>query len=223
MPKRLVVADSGPLNYLVLIETIDVLPRLFEQILVPTAVYDELAHADAPPPVRAFVAHKPAWLEVRSNPDLSETIGSILDEGERAAIALATSIGADLILMDDRSGVEVARRHGLTVTGTLGVLDLAARRGLVVSRRPLQSLRPRISDILLRSWTRCWRSIARIERDLTVRQYRSTSSRSRTHACSSGTASASKSAGVARASSTHSRNSGLPLMTSIARLPCSYS
>ena len=92
MPKRLVVADSGPLNYLVLIETIDVLPRLFEQILVPTAVYDELAHADAPPPVRAFVAHKPAWLEVRSNPDLSgsETIGSI---------ALATSIGADLILM----------------------------------------------------------------------------------------------------------------------------
>jgi predicted nucleic acid-binding protein len=117
MPKRLVVADSGPLNYLVLIETIDVLPRLFEQILVPTAVYDELAHADAPPLVRAFVAHKPAWLEVRSNPDLSgsETIGSILDEGERAAIALATSIGADLILMDDRSGVEVARRHGLTV------------------------------------------------------------------------------------------------------------
>ena len=101
MPKRLVVADSGPLNYLVLIETIDVLPRLFEQILVPTAVYDELAHADAPPPVRAFVAHKPAWLEVRSNPDLSgsETIGSILDEGERGAIELATSIGADLILM----------------------------------------------------------------------------------------------------------------------------
>jgi len=158
MPKRLVVADSGPLNYLVLIETIDVLPRLFEQILVPTAVYDELAHADAPPPVRAFVAHKPAWLEVRSNPDLSgsETIGSILDEGERAAIALATSIGADLILMDDRSGVEVARRHGLTVTGTLGVLDLAARRGLVDLATAFAKLKatnfrypPEIMDALL--------------------------------------------------------------------------
>ncbi len=48
----------------------------------------------------------------------------ILDEGERAAIALATSVGADLILMDDRAGVAVAYRHGLTVTGTLGVLDL---------------------------------------------------------------------------------------------------
>jgi predicted nucleic acid-binding protein len=54
-----------------------------------------------------------------------------LDEGERAAIALATSIGADLILMDDRAGVAVAYRRGLAVTGTLGVLDLAARRGFV--------------------------------------------------------------------------------------------
>src|SRR5216684_571006 len=58
MPTRLVVADTGPLNYLVLIEAIDVLPRLFEQILVPAAVYDELAHADAPAPVRALYRAK---------------------------------------------------------------------------------------------------------------------------------------------------------------------
>jgi predicted nucleic acid-binding protein len=92
------------------------------------------------------------------NPDLSgsETIDSILDEGERAAIALATSIGADLILMDDRSGVEVACRHGLTVTGTLGVLDLAARRGLVDLATAFAKLKatnfrypPEIMDALL--------------------------------------------------------------------------
>jgi predicted nucleic acid-binding protein len=47
-----------------------------------------------------------------------------LDEGEIAAIALATSLPADLLLMDDRRGVMVARR-------TLGVLDVAAERGLV--------------------------------------------------------------------------------------------
>src|SRR5438270_13732173 len=104
MPMRLVVADTGPLNYLVLIEAIDVLPRLFEQILVPAAVYDELEHADAPAPVRAFVEQRPAWLEVRPNPDRSDDASDpVLDEGERAAIALATSIGADLILMDDRA------------------------------------------------------------------------------------------------------------------------
>jgi predicted nucleic acid-binding protein len=54
-----------------------------------------------------------------------------LDEGETAAIALAIWLDADLVLMDDRRGVIVARGKGLRVTGRLGVLDLAARRGLV--------------------------------------------------------------------------------------------
>jgi hypothetical protein len=54
-----------------------------------------------------------------------------LDEGETAAIALAISLDADLLLMDDREGVMVARSKGLRVIGTLGVLDLAAQRGLV--------------------------------------------------------------------------------------------
>jgi predicted nucleic acid-binding protein len=155
---RLVVADTGPLNYLVLIGAIEVLPKLFEQILVPVAVYGELAHADAPAPVRAFIAQKPAWLEVRANPDRTndDAFGLTLDEGERAAITLATSIGADLILIDDREGVAVAYRHGLTVTGTLGVLDLAARRGLLDLSTSFARLRatnfrypPEIMDALL--------------------------------------------------------------------------
>lgn len=131
MPARLVVADAGPLNYLVLIGAVTVLPALFERIFIPVAVYDELAHADAPSLVQDFVAHKPDWLEVRRNPDRSENDHSRLDEGERAAIALATAIGADLLLMDDRAGVLAARQHGFAVTGTLGVLDLAARRGIL--------------------------------------------------------------------------------------------
>lgn len=54
-----------------------------------------------------------------------------LDDGERAALALARTIGADLILIDDRGGVAAARAFGFAVIGTLGVLDLAARRRLV--------------------------------------------------------------------------------------------
>jgi predicted nucleic acid-binding protein len=54
-----------------------------------------------------------------------------IDEGERAAIQLASYLDADLLLMDDRKGVSAAKRKGLRVTGTLGVLDLAAQRGLV--------------------------------------------------------------------------------------------
>jgi predicted nucleic acid-binding protein len=54
-----------------------------------------------------------------------------LDPGEHDAIILALHLKADLVLMDEREGVEEARRLGLTVTGTLGVLDRAAERGLI--------------------------------------------------------------------------------------------
>src|SRR6266853_6821821 len=155
---RLVVADTGPLNYLILIEAIDLLPKLFETIFIPTAVYDELAHADAPTAVRAWAAQVPNWLEIRPNPDwnANDVTEAALDEGERAAIALAVAIGAELILMDDRAGVAVAYRQGLTVTGTLGVLDLAAERGLIDLAAAFARLkatnfryRPEIMDALL--------------------------------------------------------------------------
>ncbi len=155
---RLVVADTGPLNYLILIGAVDLLPKLFEHILIPAAVHAELSHAEAPELVRTFVRENPSWLEVRPDPPLAieDADDSGLDEGERAAIALATSIGADLILMDDRVGVAAAYRHGLAVTGTLGVLDLAARRGLLDLGNALTRLkatnfryRPEILDALL--------------------------------------------------------------------------
>ena len=54
-----------------------------------------------------------------------------LDSGEHDAILLVLRLKADLVLMDDREGVDEARRLGLAVTGTLGVLDRAAERGLI--------------------------------------------------------------------------------------------
>lgn len=54
-----------------------------------------------------------------------------LDAGEGAAITLALSLPADLVLMDERAGVAAARARALNVIGTIGVLDQAARAGLV--------------------------------------------------------------------------------------------
>src|SRR5580704_4509012 len=128
---RLVVADTGPLNYLVLIEQVELLPTLFEQIFVPQIVREELCHAEAPERVRRWIAEPPSWLKIV--PDEHDNVSldlQRLDKGERAAIALAGRIGADLLLMDDRDGVNAARRRGFAVTGTLGILDLAASRGM---------------------------------------------------------------------------------------------
>jgi predicted nucleic acid-binding protein len=119
---------------LVLADNIELLPKLFGQVLAPQAVHDELADREAPAVVRAWIAQAPAWLDVRPNPDIGVGVygtGPKLDRGERAVIALAHEVRADLVLMDDRDGVTVARSEGFAASGTLGVLDLAARRGLV--------------------------------------------------------------------------------------------
>lgn len=131
---QLVIADTGPLNYMVLTGDIELLPALFGRVLAPQAVRDELLSPEAPAAVRAWVTRPPAWLDVRPNPDIrrdDELATPKLDEGERAVIALALAVSADLVLMDDQDGVAFARRRDLVVTGTLGVLDLAARSGLV--------------------------------------------------------------------------------------------
>ena len=88
---RPVVADTGPLNYLVLTGDIELLPKLFGQILAPQAVCDELADREAPAAVRAWVAQKPSWMEVRPDPDVrpDDAVTPTLDRGERAAIGLA--------------------------------------------------------------------------------------------------------------------------------------
>jgi len=129
---RVVVADTGPLHYLVLVDQIDLLAQMFGSVTVPTAVHAELLHSAAPEPVRRWAAHPPGWLTVSAAVPHDDPALRRLDEGGRIAITLALSLRADLVLMDDRAGVTAARAKGLTVVGTIGVLDLAASRGLIV-------------------------------------------------------------------------------------------
>src|SRR6266576_5249453 len=145
---RLVVADTSPLNYLILIGQVEILPALFERIFVPQTVQNELRHDEAPESVRRWIAAPPSWLEIvpadqgNDDPELLR-----LDEGERAAILLATQIGADLLLIDDRDGVNVARSRGFAVTGTLGILDLGAARGLIRLNEAVERLKNTASAI----------------------------------------------------------------------------
>jgi len=126
-----VVCDTGPLNYLILIETADILPRLFSAVLIPAAVKNELLHPKAPAAVRNWVADSPSWLSVV--PLGSHFVPQIpkLGAGECEAIALGLDRPGSLTLMDDRSGATEAVRRGLNVVGTLALLDRAASRGLI--------------------------------------------------------------------------------------------
>jgi predicted nucleic acid-binding protein len=84
-----------------------------------------------PAVVRTWIATPPGWLSIEPAPESVDAALATLDDGERAAISLAVATNADFLLMDDRAGVIAARALGLQVTGTLGILDHAAQRGLL--------------------------------------------------------------------------------------------
>lgn len=123
-----VVADTGPLNYLAWIEAAEILPKLYGRILIPLAVWEELSHPKTPQIVRNWLAIAPTWLEVASLKQTVDPALAHLGRGEQEAITLSLERHAGLLLIDERDGTRAASQHGLTVTGTLGALDQAAAR-----------------------------------------------------------------------------------------------
>jgi predicted nucleic acid-binding protein len=131
----IVVCDTGPLHYLILIGAEHVLPRLFTRVLTPPAVVSELTHPRTPEIVRRWAEAPPAWLEIKE-PGQIENIAALgrkesQGRGEKAAIALAREERADVLLMDDKTGRREAKSRGLQPLWTLKLLDEAAERGLI--------------------------------------------------------------------------------------------
>ena len=102
---------------------------MYTRILIPPAVLAELQHPLAPKPVQNWAVNAPAWVEVLT--PKSSLILAQLDLGESEAIALATEVHADVVLIDEQAGRQEAVRRGLKVAGTLSVLDEAEQAGLV--------------------------------------------------------------------------------------------
>jgi predicted nucleic acid-binding protein len=127
-----VVSDTSPLNYLVMIGEIAILHRLYDKVLVPAEVLAELQNDGAPSEVLQWVRSQPDWIEVRRvDIHRDETALNQLGEGERAAILLAQQESDVLLIIDDAAGRAEANRRNIPNTGTLGVLRAAAIRGFV--------------------------------------------------------------------------------------------
>jgi predicted nucleic acid-binding protein len=126
-----IVADTTPLNYLVLLEAVALLPRLYGGVLIPLTVLAELSDPHAPGEVRNWALQPPDWLRVVPLQSPDDPSITNLDPGERDAILLACEQGATLLLMDERDGAAAARARNLKIVGTLGVLDIAAARGWI--------------------------------------------------------------------------------------------
>ncbi len=134
------VADSGPIHYLILLGEVNLLQRLYGDIRIPQAVVRELSVASAPSDVANWIRDPPEWVHLETVM-ASSAIAATTGAGESEAIVLACALPAEVLLMDDRAGRQEGRRRGLEVTGTLGILRIAAERGLIDVPMALKKLR----------------------------------------------------------------------------------
>jgi len=135
--RRVAVCDTTPLQYLHQLAMLDLLRELYESVLVPTAVREEVEAG------RAIGVSLPAlqslpWVGVRAV-DLSvlPPLPVALGRGEREALALASGVAGAVLLTDDRQARRCAGLLGLRVSGTLGVLLGAKDLGLIARLHPL--------------------------------------------------------------------------------------
>jgi len=136
----IVICDTSAITNLAAIQHLQLLPQLYNQVIIPEAVYRGLTDIDPPVP-GTFEVQSASWLEVKHVVNL-EIVGHLLDEvrldpGESEALALALELGADLLLIDERRGRAEADRLGLRITGLLGILIEAKHQNLIVAVKPL--------------------------------------------------------------------------------------
>lgn len=151
----IVVSDASPLIALAAINRLELLRDLYTELVIPTAVYNEVT-AIRPTAPGAYDVREAKWIQVRpaGNRALVEALTLELDVGESEAIALAVELDADLLLMDERRGRMAATRLGRRVVGVLGLVIEAKAAGFLLAVRPILNALTthagfRISPVLL--------------------------------------------------------------------------
>jgi len=139
------VSNTSPLSNLATIGRLPLLRSQFSEIWIPTAVRQELdAHPDPAALSAIQTALRESWIRCAcpAGSHLLSVLSAHLHRGEAEAIALAAELKADVVLIDEQEGRELATQAGLCVTGVLGILLRAKHNGQIPALQPeIQSLR----------------------------------------------------------------------------------
>lgn len=136
----LVVSNTSPILNLAIVNQLGLLQEQFGEILIPTAVLDELKISEDRPGSQAIrEAVSAGWIQIRevSNEPLAKLLQQTLDRGESEAITLAVELHADWTVLDEREGRKAAKSLGLKVTGIIGILLCAKQAGKLDSLQPV--------------------------------------------------------------------------------------
>ena len=149
---RVVVSNTTPIISLSILGKLDLLQRLYGQVLIPSAVEAELIAGGTR--AGASAVRSASYISVASLQDSRRAdLLSDLDRGEAEVIALALERSADLVIVDERLGRRHAKRLSLSVTGVLGILLRAKEQGHLAEVQPeivqLKGAGIRLSDALI--------------------------------------------------------------------------
>jgi len=136
MPAGPVISNNTPLVALWVLGHLELLRDLYGEVLIPQAVYEEFLATERAARQEALV--KAPWIKPVSLVKSRQVLVYVgLDQGEAEVLALANERSARLIIMDEHKGRRYAKRLGLPLTGTLGILLLAKEKKLVSALAPL--------------------------------------------------------------------------------------
>ena len=131
-----IVCDTSPLLLFARADRLGLLPALYQRVFVPGAVLQEV-NVQADEPARQIQVHvqQDVFQRKEARGKSLDAVGENMGRGERAAIVLARELDAELVVLDDEQGRTEARRHGLSITGSIGILIEAKERDVIASMR----------------------------------------------------------------------------------------
>lgn len=134
MKNGLVIADSGPIFSLALIDKLDILNSLFDEVKIPQAVWEEITFDSSKADYQTiFSFFKNRIQRIKG---FNELI-IIMDSGESESVMLYKEMQADFLLIDDKKARNIAENFGVNCIGVIGLLAVAKDRGVIKKLKPL--------------------------------------------------------------------------------------
>lgn len=134
-----IVCNTLPISNLAVIGQLLLLQQVYNHIVIPNAVAEEIARVASIYVQAASVPSQP-WITIQSVKDTT-TVQRLkikkLDAGESEAIALALELKAELLIIDEQLGRNLATKEGLNITGLIGVLLEAKHKNLIAKVKPI--------------------------------------------------------------------------------------
>ena len=140
MTKKIIIADTGPIIALALLDLIKDLPEIIGNIVIPHAVYLECTRDLSKPAAKKIQwAKNNGQIQVQNirHSNFYNELKILLDEGEAEAITLFQETDANLLLIDELKGRKIAEKQNIPIIGTVAILLKAKEKSIRPKIKPM--------------------------------------------------------------------------------------